>query len=120
MKSTVPVGSLAYPALTPAIYSKLHAEVNAACDEMVGMNVESPNQELLGRMTNRVFENVKKEHPDLEKYARAYERNVPQASAMLKDSGVDIQQGGAFLGLIAFLLLVGFFGRRRIRRGRRF
>jgi hypothetical protein len=121
MKSAESIVSLAYPALTPAIYSKLHAEVNSACDEMIQMNTQGLNPQLLGQMSSRVYENVKKAYPEVEKYARAYDKTVPQASAeMMSLYGAETQSGGGFLGLIGFLLLVGFFGRRGIRRGRRF
>jgi hypothetical protein len=109
-----PAGSLAFPWMTPAIYAKLHSEVDAACDEMLRMKIKDPTPEMMGQMCNRVYENVRKTYPDVDRYARAFGKSMPNLTGWpIGKSDVEMQAGGAFLALIALLLFAGFYGRRR-------
>jgi hypothetical protein len=112
-----PAGGTALPWMTPALFGKLQSEIDAACLEMERMKIKKPTPELVGRMTSRIYDNVHKEYPELDKYARIYDKGLhASANQPVSMYGVEIQEGGFFAGLIALLLLAGFFGRRRFRR----
>jgi len=106
----------AHPWMKPELLGRLQTEIDAACDEMERMKVTKPSPELVGQMTNRIYGNLRRDFPELDRYSRVYDKGI-QSAALDPVSlyGVHIQQGGFFAGLIALLLLAGFFGRRRFR-----
>lgn len=106
-------GGLAYPSISPDIFSRLQPEIDAACDEMVNSGVKIPTREMVEQTTRRIYDNVCRKYPDMANFARVYDRSFPAVQGgTVQMFGVEIQQGGAFFGLLAFLFLAGFFFRR--------
>lgn len=102
------------PAVNPDIFGRLLPEIDVACDELIRSGVRIPTRETVEVMTKRVYDNVVNKYPDMAEFARMYDRYYPYVQGeKITMFGVEIQATGAFAGLLAFLLLAGFFFRRR-------
>jgi hypothetical protein len=104
----------ALPAVNPDIFGRLLPEVDVACDELIRSGVRIPTRETVELMTKRIYDNVVNKYPDMADFARVYDKYFPYVRGeTVSMFGVEIKADGAFFGLLAFLLLAGFFFRRR-------
>lgn len=113
-KQTPAAASPELPTVNPDIFGRLLPEIDVACDELIRSGVRVPTRETVELMTKRVYDSVINKYPDMAEFARVYDRYYPYVQGeTISMFGVEVQAAGAFFGLLSFLLLAGFFFRRR-------
>ena len=109
-----------YQCIYPDVYYKVQPFVMMACDEMDASNCDMPNHDTVRQMSDQIYDDVCRVHPDLAERDQYQGMSYEAATAFnMPGSIVEAQQwrrgGGFFNDLIDIILLNEFFGRRRRR-----
>lgn len=123
--------AVAYRAMYPEVYFKLKPYIIMACDQMDAYGIAMPTQQQLDKMSDAIYDDACKMHPDMAEYMRSGEKKAgvdddpPDDPPPFMRDGFDFDRGFDFgrrrffrrrgLGrdLISLLLLEELFGRRR-------
>jgi hypothetical protein len=109
----------------PEIFYKIQPYVLMACDQMDTYGTLMPSQKMIEQISDNIYENACKTHPDLAEYARNNEANPnedPEVAEVISRRGgggrphfppFRPRRGGAVGDLIDILLISEFFRRRR-------
>lgn len=110
----------------PEIFYKLQPYILLACDQMDTFSPLMPTQEMVDQMTDSIYDDVCRMHPDIAEYARDYDRKTkddPPDPPMGFDRGFGMfgrgpfgfgfRRRGLLRDLISILLLSEFHRRRR-------
>lgn len=108
-----------YQCVYPDVYYKVQPFVMMACDEMDACNCGMPSHDMVRQMSDHIYEDICRIHPDLAERDQYQGMSIEAAAAYnVPGSFVEAQQwrrGGFFNDLIDIILLNEFFGRRRRR-----
>lgn len=106
----------------PDIYYKIQPYVMMACDEIdVYDDFEMPSSDMIRQMSDQIYSDVCRMHPECVEYGPFREMSEEAAAAYSIYGNVEYQQfgrGGLFNDLITIILVNELFGRRRRRRRR--
>jgi hypothetical protein len=108
-----------YRCIYPDVYYKVQPFAMMACDEMDACNCGMPDYDELREISDQIYEDVCRVHPDLAERDSYHGMSYEAAAAYsMTDSFVEAQQwrrGGFFRDLIDIILLNELFRRRRRR-----
>lgn len=106
-----------YECIYPDVYFKVQPFVMMACDEMDACNCGMPASDMVRQISDQIFDDVCRIHPDLADRDHYQEMSYEAAAAYgVPGSLVEAQQwrrGGFFNDLIDIILLNEIFRRRR-------
>jgi hypothetical protein len=105
-----------YQCIYPEIYYKVQPFAMMACDEMDACNCGMPDQDMVRQISDHIYEDVCRVHPDLAEENQYHGMSVEAAAAYNMPGFVEAQQwrrGGFFRDLIDIILLNELFRRRR-------
>ena len=105
-----------YCYIYPDVYYKVQPFVMMVCDEMDAGNFGMPSPEMMRQVSDQIYEDVCRVHPDLAERDHYRGMSLEAASAYdLTENFVEAQQfgGGFFNDLINIMLLNEIFRRRR-------
>lgn len=111
--------AMQYHIIYPEIYYKVQPYIIMMCDQMDVYGPIMPSQETLDQMTDCIYEDCCRAHPDLVEYTREMERNEPSVPAVNSFGNPDgfgfgrRRRRGFFRDFISILLLSELFRRRR-------
>lgn len=109
--------NMSYQCIYPDVYYKVQPFVMMACDEMDACNCESPTYDMVRQISDQIFEDVCRVHPDLMERDQMQGMSMEAAAAYnMPGSIVNTQQwnrGRFFNDLIDIVLLNEIFRRRR-------
>jgi len=106
-----------YCCIYPDVYYKVQPFVMMACDEMDSDHYGMPTREMVRQISDQIYDDVCRVHPDLAQRDHYRGMSFEAASAYdMSDQYVESQQffsGGFFNDLIDVMLLNEIFRRRR-------
>mgnify|MGYP000916869947 CR=1 FL=1 len=112
-------------AVYPEVFYRLQPYIMMVCDQAEANGIEMPSQEMIESISDNIYEDMMKNHPDMAEYMRSYEQQgrsgTDQRQASLAVQGPfffrrGFRRRGLFRDLIDILLLSEFRRRRRRRR----
>ncbi|MDD3168370.1 MAG: hypothetical protein PHC91_02765 [Eubacteriales bacterium] len=108
---------MSYQCIYPEIYYKVQPFAMMACDELDACNCGMPDHDMVRQISDRIYMDVCRIHPDLAEEGQYQGMSVEAAAAYnMPGSFVEAQQwhrGGFFRDLIDIILLNELFRRRR-------
>lgn len=107
-----------YQNVYPDVYFKVQPFAMMAVDELDAANSGIPTQDMIRQISDQIYEDVRRVHPDLAEREDYQEMSYEAATAYsVPGSFIEAQQrgrrGGFFRDLIDIVLLNEFFRRRR-------
>lgn len=106
-----------YQCIYPDVYYKVQPLVMMACDEMDAANFGVPTSDMVRQISDHIYDDVCRLHPDLAEKAQYQEMSYEAAAAYsVPGSLAEAQRwrrGGFFNDLIDIILLNEIFRRRR-------
>lgn len=100
----------------PEIFYRIQPFVMVCCDQIEAMGIDIPPQEVIDHMTEVIYNDVCRMHPDIAEYAREYEKTNKNPEIVDVINGVygrDYRRRGLLRDLIGILLISELFRRRR-------
>ena len=109
--------NMSYQCIYPDVYYKVQPFVMMACDEMDAQNYGIPTRDAVRQISDQIYEDVCRVHPDLAERGRYQGASLEAAAAYsVPGSIVEAQRlfrGDFFNDLIDIILLNELFRRRR-------
>ncbi len=113
--------AMAYQMAFPEIYYKLQPYILMVCDQLDATGSAMPSQDMLDRISDNIYDDMRMRYPDVAEYARTQEEKANSdpmiQSARFDDppifGGFRFRRRGLFRDLIDILLLSELFRRRR-------
>lgn len=106
-----------YQNIYPDVYYKVQPFAMMACDELDAANWEVPTPEMVRQISDQIYEDVCRIHPDLAEREQYHPMSYEAAEAyQMTERLAEAEQwrgGGFFRDLIDILLLNEIFRRRR-------
>jgi len=100
----------------PEIFYKIQPFVMVCCDQIEAMWIDIPPQEIIDHMTEVIYNDVCRMHPDIAEYAREYEKTNKDSEIVDVINGIygsSYRRRGLLRDLIGILLISELFRRRR-------
>ena len=114
------MGSMAYQVVYPEVFYKLQPYIMMVCDQMDTYGSAMPTRETVEYLTDCIYDDVCRMHPDMVEYVRENSQNAgleAETMAPIFDRDRDFRRRfrrrGIFRDLIDILLLSEFSRRRR-------
>ncbi len=109
--------NVSFECIYPDVYYKVQPFAMMACDEMDACNCGMPTRDMVRQMSDQIYEDACRVHPDLAERDNYLGMSYEAAAAFnMPGSTVETQQwrrGGFFRDLIDIILLNELFRRRR-------